>query len=129
MAHDENLGGHWCPFLFLYQSHLIPIYGFEAVYPSQPSVAMGYDSVLRRKQMLARPTAGSATREPRFYRRSGGRGRGARERSSMKTYGLRDIIGPIMVGPSSSHTAGALRIASIARKLFGGNPERVTFTL
>ena len=47
----------------------------------------------------------------------------------MKTYGLRDIIGPIMVGPSSSHTAGALRIASIARKLFGGNPERVTFTL
>ena len=47
----------------------------------------------------------------------------------MKTYGLRDIIGPIMVGPSSSHTAGALRIASIARKLFGGTPERVTFTL
>lgn len=47
----------------------------------------------------------------------------------MKTYGLRDIIGPIMVGPSSSHTAGALRIASMARKLFGGNPRAVTFTL
>lgn len=47
----------------------------------------------------------------------------------MKTYGLRDIIGPIMVGPSSSHTAGALRIAAIARKLFGEQPERVTFTL
>ena len=47
----------------------------------------------------------------------------------MKTYGLRDIIGPIMVGPSSSHTAGALRIASIARKLLGGEPVRATFTL
>ncbi len=47
----------------------------------------------------------------------------------MKTYGLRDIIGPIMVGPSSSHTAGALRIAAIARKLFGEQPERVPFTL
>jgi len=28
-----------------------------------------------------------------------------------------DIIGPVMVGPSSSHTAGALRLARIARKL------------
>ena len=42
----------------------------------------------------------------------------------MKTYGLRDIIGPIMVGPSSSHTAGALALASMARKLFGEQPER-----
>lgn len=30
-----------------------------------------------------------------------------------------DIIGPIMVGPSSSHTAGALRIAAVTRKLLG----------
>lgn len=28
-----------------------------------------------------------------------------------------DIIGPIMVGPSSSHTAGAVKIGKIARKL------------
>ena len=28
-----------------------------------------------------------------------------------------DIIGPIMVGPSSSHTAGAVRIGNISRKL------------
>lgn len=41
----------------------------------------------------------------------------------MKTYGLRDIIGPIMVGPSSSHTAGALALASMARKLFGEQPN------
>ena len=30
-----------------------------------------------------------------------------------------DIIGPVMVGPSSSHTAGAVRIGQIARKLLG----------
>jgi L-serine dehydratase len=32
-----------------------------------------------------------------------------------------DIIGPVMVGPSSSHTAGAVRIGYIARKLMGEN--------
>ena len=32
---------------------------------------------------------------------------------------LFDIIGPVMVGPSSSHTAGAVRIGNIARKLLG----------
>lgn len=30
-----------------------------------------------------------------------------------------DIVGPIMVGPSSSHTVGALRIAKIARQIVG----------
>ena len=30
-----------------------------------------------------------------------------------------DIIGPVMVGPSSSHTAGAVRIGLIAKKLLG----------
>lgn len=30
-----------------------------------------------------------------------------------------DIIGPIMVGPSSSHTAGAVKIGNIAQKLLG----------
>lgn len=47
----------------------------------------------------------------------------------MRTLGLRDIIGPIMVGPSSSHTAGALAIARMARRLCGSAPRRVTFTL
>ncbi|MFU0833648.1 MAG: L-serine deaminase [Oscillospiraceae bacterium] len=32
---------------------------------------------------------------------------------------LFDIMGPIMVGPSSSHTAGAVRIGLITRKLLG----------
>lgn len=30
-----------------------------------------------------------------------------------------DIVGPVMVGPSSSHTAGAVRIGYVARKLLG----------
>ncbi|NEW08404.1 L-serine ammonia-lyase, iron-sulfur-dependent, subunit beta [Paenibacillus sp. SYP-B3998] len=33
------------------------------------------------------------------------------------------IIGPAMVGPSSSHTAGAVRIGKAARQLFGSQPE------
>lgn len=42
---------------------------------------------------------------------------------------LFDIIGPIMVGPSSSHTAGAVRIGLAARSIFGQRPDRVTLTL
>lgn len=34
-----------------------------------------------------------------------------------------DIIGPVMVGPSSSHTAGACRIGLFARGLIDGDPE------
>lgn len=37
---------------------------------------------------------------------------------------LLDIIGPVMVGPSSSHTAGACRIGLLARCLVGGTPQR-----
>lgn len=47
----------------------------------------------------------------------------------MKTLGLTDIIGPIMVGPSSSHTAGALRIAYMARRLCLAEPKSVEFRL
>jgi len=36
---------------------------------------------------------------------------------------LLDIIGPVMVGPSSSHTAGACRIGLVARALLGAEPE------
>ena len=35
---------------------------------------------------------------------------------------LFDIVGPIMIGPSSSHTAGAARIGRIARMLLGSPP-------
>ncbi len=33
-----------------------------------------------------------------------------------------DILGPVMVGPSSSHTAGAVRIGRMARTLLGSEP-------
>ncbi len=33
-----------------------------------------------------------------------------------------DIVGPVMIGPSSSHTAGAARIGGIARSLLGEKP-------
>ena len=36
---------------------------------------------------------------------------------------LFDIIGPVMVGPSSSHTAGACRMGLFARRLVAGQPE------
>lgn len=47
----------------------------------------------------------------------------------MEPLGLRDIIGPIMVGPSSSHTAGALRIARMARRLLSAAPAHADITL
>ncbi|GAF41648.1 L-serine dehydratase, beta subunit [Agrilactobacillus composti DSM 18527 = JCM 14202] len=37
-----------------------------------------------------------------------------------------DIIGPIMIGPSSSHTAGAVAIGRAANRIFGGIPEDIT---
>ena len=43
--------------------------------------------------------------------------------------GIFDIIGPNMIGPSSSHTAGALRIAYLAGRLIHGGAKRVEFTL
>ena len=47
----------------------------------------------------------------------------------MKYKSVFDIIGPIMVGPSSSHTAGAARIGLFARQLFAKNPSEVIITL
>ncbi len=39
------------------------------------------------------------------------------------------IIGPVMVGPSSSHTAGACRLGLLARCLVGGTPDRARVEL
>lgn len=47
----------------------------------------------------------------------------------MKYRSVFDIIGPIMVGPSSSHTAGAARIGLFARYLFGREPKNIEITL
>ena len=40
-----------------------------------------------------------------------------------------DILGPVMVGPSSSHTAGAARIGYITRKLLGSRPKKARIGL
>lgn len=37
-----------------------------------------------------------------------------------------DMIGPVMIGPSSSHTAGVVRIGRFTRKILGVEPEEVT---
>ena len=47
----------------------------------------------------------------------------------MKEYGVFDIIGPIMIGPSSSHTAGAARIGQVAISIVKDGFTRVDFHL
>lgn len=42
---------------------------------------------------------------------------------------LFDILGPVMVGPSSSHTAGAVRIGRMARALLGQKPVKAELLL
>lgn len=49
--------------------------------------------------------------------------------AEMVTMSAFEVLGPIMVGPSSSHTAGALRIALVARSLAPASIERVDFVL
>ncbi len=40
-----------------------------------------------------------------------------------------DVMGPVMVGPSSSHTAGAVRIGLVARRLLAAQPVRADILL
>ena len=40
-----------------------------------------------------------------------------------------DILGPVMVGPSSSHTAGAVKIGLVARQLLGKQPKKAEIYL
>lgn len=47
----------------------------------------------------------------------------------MKEYGTFDILGPIMIGPSSSHTAGAARLGKIAQEIAGDGFNKVVFHL
>ena len=47
----------------------------------------------------------------------------------MKNYSVFDILGPIMIGPSSSHTAGAARLAKISSIIAGENIASVKFIL
>ncbi|CUH97810.1 hypothetical protein P22_3956 [Propionispora sp. 2/2-37] len=43
--------------------------------------------------------------------------------------GVFDIIGPVMIGPSSSHTAGAARLGKMARTILGEIPVEAALTL
>jgi L-serine dehydratase len=47
----------------------------------------------------------------------------------MQNYGVFDIIGPRMVGPSSSHTAGAAKLGKMANRIAGGSVKKATITL
>jgi L-serine dehydratase len=47
----------------------------------------------------------------------------------MKYRSAFDIIGPVMIGPSSSHTAGAARIGRVARTLFEKQPTKAVISL
>ncbi|MHB0968898.1 MAG: L-serine ammonia-lyase, iron-sulfur-dependent subunit beta [Thermoanaerobaculia bacterium] len=40
-----------------------------------------------------------------------------------------DVMGPVMVGPSSSHTAGTARLGRVAHEVLGDDPEEVRFFL
>ncbi|MDM5187351.1 L-serine ammonia-lyase, iron-sulfur-dependent subunit beta [Bacillus sp. DX4.1] len=48
-----------------------------------------------------------------------------KEKKVVKYKSCFDVIGPVMIGPSSSHTAGALAIGTVAKKLFQGLPKKV----
>ncbi|MCE5236095.1 MAG: L-serine ammonia-lyase, iron-sulfur-dependent subunit beta [Clostridiaceae bacterium] len=47
----------------------------------------------------------------------------------MQKFSVLEIIGPRMIGPSSSHTAGAARLAHVAFKLAGGDVKSAELTL
>jgi len=47
----------------------------------------------------------------------------------MSGYNIFDIIGPIMIGPSSSHTAGANKIGYLAKNIVGEEIKEVKFWL
>ena len=47
----------------------------------------------------------------------------------MSAVSVFDILGPVMIGPSSSHTAGAARLGKVARAVADGEICEVTFYL
>ena len=49
--------------------------------------------------------------------------------TSLRFQSVFDIIGPVMIGPSSSHTAGAVRIGKIVSSIFNDEPTEVEFQL
>jgi L-serine dehydratase len=52
-----------------------------------------------------------------------------KETDVARVHSVFEVIGPVMIGPSSSHTAGAVRLGRLARSVFGGMPESARITL
>jgi L-serine dehydratase len=46
-----------------------------------------------------------------------------------ESWSVFDVIGPVMIGPSSSHTAGACKLGYMAQIIFGGRPQQVILHL
>lgn len=51
------------------------------------------------------------------------------EQPAVKQYSCFDVLGPVMIGPSSSHTAGACRLGQLARAISGGEVSDARFYL
>ena len=49
--------------------------------------------------------------------------------TAQKQISVFDVIGPVMVGPSSSHTAGAVRLGQIGRLILGSQPTAAKIEL
>lgn len=47
----------------------------------------------------------------------------------MRQSSIIDIISPVMAGPSSSHTAGAVRLGLLARNVYNAKPDKIIFKL
>lgn len=47
----------------------------------------------------------------------------------MANIGIFDVLGPIMIGPSSSHTAGAARLGKIARTIVNKPIKKKVYSL
>ena len=67
--------------------------------------------------------------EKMWYDRLKDRAGARTQEGRRKNMSIFDIMGPIMIGPSSSHTAGAARIGRIARRLLGCAPARAEILL
>lgn len=52
-----------------------------------------------------------------------------KEGIDLSEYSMFDILGPVMIGPSSSHTAGSARLGKMAREIAGSNFSEVDFYL
>lgn len=46
-----------------------------------------------------------------------------------RVHSVFEVVGPVMIGPSSSHTAGAVRIGRLARAVFGTQPSEARISL